>query len=59
VAVSVGQMGGRTGSGLWGGLAGYVYLHGDSPTEVLDMMAEATARYAVQVERPQPSAGLN
>jgi hypothetical protein len=55
VAVSVGQLGGRTGSGLWGGLAGYVFLHGDTPAQVLEMMAEATARYHVRVERLTPA----
>jgi hypothetical protein len=52
VAVQVGQMGGRTGSGLWGGLAGYAYLRADSPFEVLHIMQEAADRYQVRVERP-------
>jgi hypothetical protein len=52
VAIRQGQMGGRTGSGLWGGLAGYTWLHGHSPQDVLSMMAEAAARYQVRVVRP-------
>jgi hypothetical protein len=45
-------MGGRTGSGLWGGLAGYTWLYGGSPQQVLAMMPAAAARYQVGVLRP-------
>ena len=51
VAVAPGQVGGRTGSGLWGGVAGYTWLHGDTPQQVLAMMPEAAARYQVGVLR--------
>lgn len=54
VAVKVGQLGGRTGSGLWGGLAGYVFLRGESVAEVMAMMTDATDRYEIRVERPVP-----
>ncbi|NUT40038.1 MAG: ATP-grasp domain-containing protein [Thermoactinospora sp.] len=53
VAVKVGQQGGRTGSGLWGGLAGYTYLEGDSVGQVLGMMHDAAERYRVRVDEPQ------
>jgi hypothetical protein len=52
VAVTHGQLGGRTGSGLRGGLAGYTWLHGDTPAQVLAMMPDAAARYQVGVLRP-------
>ncbi|GIH02886.1 hypothetical protein Rhe02_09530 [Rhizocola hellebori] len=52
VAIAPGQMGGPTGSGLWGGLAGYTWLHGDSAAHVLSTMGAAAARYQVGVLRP-------
>jgi len=52
VAIAPGQMGGRTGSGLWGGVAGYTWLHGDTAQQVLAMMPEVAARYQVGVLRP-------
>ena len=52
VAVAPGQIGGRTGSGLWGGVAGYTWLHGNTPQQVLSMMTDAAARYRVGVLQP-------
>jgi len=57
VAAKPGQSGGRTGSGIWGGLAGLVYLRGRTPDGVLAMMPGATERFAVRVEQPTIVAG--
>lgn len=50
VVTRVGEAGGLTGSGQWGGLAGYVWLHGESTKEVLSMMDSAVAGYDIRVE---------
>lgn len=57
VVAKPGQTGGRTGSGIWGGLAGLVYLRGRTPDEVLAMMPSATEGFAVRVEQPAIVAG--
>lgn len=50
VVTQVGGEGGLTGSGQWGGLAGYAWLHGDTPQEVLALMDLVTERYEIEVE---------
>ncbi|MEV0270626.1 ATP-grasp domain-containing protein [Hamadaea sp. NPDC050747] len=50
VVTQVGGEGGLTGSGQWGGLAGYAWLHGDTPQEVLALMDLVTDRYEIEVE---------
>ena len=49
VVTKVGGEGGLTGSGQWGGLAGYAWLHGDTPQHVLSMMDHITESYEIQV----------
>jgi len=50
VVSTVGSQGGLTGSGLWGGLAGYTFLRGDSPAELFAAMDELSDRYAIRVD---------
>ncbi|MEU7823093.1 ATP-grasp domain-containing protein [Catellatospora sp. NPDC049133] len=52
VVAAVGGTGGPTGTGLWGGLAGYVFLHADATGDVLALMDDVADWYAIRVEEP-------
>jgi len=50
VHARVGSEGGLTGSGLWGGLAGYAFLRGDEPEQVIALMSDAADAFAIRVD---------
>lgn len=51
VAAQVGMEGGPTSTGLWAGLAGYVYLHGERPADVrAAILHDVPGMFAISVD---------
>ncbi|GAA1370374.1 hypothetical protein [Catellatospora chokoriensis] len=49
VVTRVGDAGGPTGSGQWGGLAGYVWMRGDDTRKVLNALPAATDAFDIDI----------
>jgi biotin carboxylase len=56
VVAKAGGQGGLTGTGLWGGAAGYAFLRGSTVDQVLQMMPSACEAFAIRVQPPRPAA---